>query len=576
MSQERLRAYLQRHRIGSLFEDMMTMLITETPEEPIPCLIEHLEGRQHKRTFTEESPRRDLAGFAALWAENSRLPESSPKGNPFRTYVTLCVDHTKKPRKSKSELAVSCLSPASSEARPMSQSLEPSSWDCSAANEGDMAFTELRRLLRECQWLDKTLREHTSGIIADDTVGKVSDYGERRRSPEGTTAEPGPRVARGRPPRRGGRVQDGVGADLLAAEVLLLPTRKQGGLGGEPDAQAPNIGQRRVNAATGAWAQREQHKLRLAAMLAVPRGHRTWDGAPHDDEDDEVEDEVTEHLDDAVELLEDEEDLRREGVFSPRRSVFRISRGRMLRSAEPQAKVGLNICSRCARLQGVDDQKEDAETSFPGPASFIEKSVSLELAEGTLKDTETQHPTSSTQLCPARPVPVSKSHLTGQANFVRFARGGGGEEIPTGIAARPKPRAAAATQQRQQQQQQRRRRQTARVEQTAGQVGPLPTLARSASEPSRFIAHPCREPLAEDAPGKFQRKAAGEDAHRTAAKVAAVDCAQIHKDLHRKPPRPRLPSILDKNHVLIVSTSWQQMRGTTVPFYFGASFEKWL
>ncbi|XP_032810551.1 uncharacterized protein C8orf34-like isoform X2 [Petromyzon marinus] len=400
MSQERLRAYLQRHRIGSLFEDMMTMLITETPEEPIPCLIEHLEGRQHKRTFTEESPRRDLAGFAALWAENSRLPESSPKGNPFRTYVTLCVDHTKKPRKSKSELAVSCLSPASSEARPMSQSLEPSSWDCSAANEGDMAFTELRRLLRECQWLDKTLREHTSGIIADDTVGKVSDYGERRRSPEGTTAEPGPRVARGRPPRRGGRVQDGVGADLLAAEVLLLPTRKQGGLGGEPDAQAPNIGQRRVNAATGAWAQREQHKLRLAAMLAVPRGHRTWDGAPHDDEDDEVEDEVTEHLDDAVELLEDEEDLRREGVFSPRRSVFRISRGRMLRSAEPQAKVGLNICSRCARLQGVDDQKEDAETSFPGPASFIEKSVSLELAEGTLKDTETQHPTSSTQAKP--------------------------------------------------------------------------------------------------------------------------------------------------------------------------------
>ncbi|XP_061418455.1 uncharacterized protein C8orf34-like isoform X4 [Lethenteron reissneri] len=330
MSQERLQAYLQRHRIGSLFEDMMTMLITETPDEPIPFLIEHLEGRQHKRTFTEGSPRRDLAGFAALWAESSHLPESSPKGNPFRTYVTLCVDHTKKPRKSKSELAVSCLSPASSEARPMSQSLEPSSRDCSAAKEGDMAFTELQRLLRECQWLDKTLREHTSGIIADDTLGKVSDNGERM------TAEQRPRVARARLPHRRGRVQDEVGADLLAAEVLLLPTIKpQRGLGAS-DAQAANTGQRRANT----WAQREQHKLRLAAMLTPPRGHRTRrDGDPHDDDDDEEVEEVTEHLDEAVELLEDEEDLRREGVFAPRRSGFRISRGRMPCSAEPQAKA---------------------------------------------------------------------------------------------------------------------------------------------------------------------------------------------------------------------------------------------
>uniref|UniRef100_S4R5Z5 Uncharacterized protein n=1 Tax=Petromyzon marinus TaxID=7757 RepID=S4R5Z5_PETMA len=304
-------------------QDMMTMLITETPEEPIPCLIEHLEGRQHKRTFTEESPRRDLAGFAALWAESSRLPATTPRDQ--KTYVTLCVDHTKKPRKSKSELAVSCLSPASSEARPMSQSLEPSSWDCSAANEGDMAFTELRRLLRECQWLDKTLREHTSATnIPSDTDSDKPcfDIGTKQKNEI--------------------EWQRNCAQSQCTAPIINPPYPAK------PRASNEHR-QRRVNAATGAWAQREQHKLRLAAMLAVPRGHRTRDGAPHDDEDDEVEDEVTEHLDDAVELLEDEEDLRREGVFSPRRSVFRISRGRMLRSAEPQAKVGLNICSRCAR-----------------------------------------------------------------------------------------------------------------------------------------------------------------------------------------------------------------------------------
>uniref|UniRef100_S4R5Z3 Uncharacterized protein n=1 Tax=Petromyzon marinus TaxID=7757 RepID=S4R5Z3_PETMA len=319
-------------------QDMMTMLITETPEEPIPCLIEHLEGRQHKRTFTEESPRRDLAGFAALWAESSRLPESSPKGNPFRTYVTLCVDHTKKPRKSKSELAVSCLSPASSEARPMSQSLEPSSWDCSAANEGDMAFTELRRLLRECQWLDKTLREHTSGSINLSPQLNV-------RVVFGSSS-----LCASLCLNKWVSIKE-HNSTRLCTEIIFcdIPHScvEDGSINMDNPAQCGTclIDPR----ATGAWAQREQHKLRLAAMLAVPRGHRTRDGAPHDDEDDEVEDEVTEHLDDAVELLEDEEDLRREGVFSPRRSVFRISRGRMLRSAEPQAKVGLNICSRCAR-----------------------------------------------------------------------------------------------------------------------------------------------------------------------------------------------------------------------------------
>ena len=46
---------------------MMTKLITETPDQPIPFLISHLQSKQ-------ESPgklQRALSGSAALWADTS-------------------------------------------------------------------------------------------------------------------------------------------------------------------------------------------------------------------------------------------------------------------------------------------------------------------------------------------------------------------------------------------------------------------------------------------------------------------------------------------------------------------------
>uniref|UniRef100_A0A2R9B566 Chromosome 8 open reading frame 34 n=1 Tax=Pan paniscus TaxID=9597 RepID=A0A2R9B566_PANPA len=61
---------------------------------------------------------------------------------------------------------------------------------------------------------------------------------------------------------------------------------------------------------------------------------------------------------------EDLNDLRMEGVTTLVPSGSKFNQGRPTYPAEPQAKVTLNICSRCARLQG-DNLEERTEESLP-------------------------------------------------------------------------------------------------------------------------------------------------------------------------------------------------------------------
>lgn len=47
-------------------QELMTKLITETPDHPIPFLIDHLQSKQGNRGQLQ----RTLSGSAALWAES--------------------------------------------------------------------------------------------------------------------------------------------------------------------------------------------------------------------------------------------------------------------------------------------------------------------------------------------------------------------------------------------------------------------------------------------------------------------------------------------------------------------------
>ncbi|KAL0156803.1 hypothetical protein M9458_048049, partial [Cirrhinus mrigala] len=91
--------------------EMMTKLITETPDHPIPFLIGHLQTKQ-------ESPgrlQRTLSGSAALWAESSSEYKGTRRDS--RGYEKPWQIHPKKPKKSKSDLAVSNISPPSPESK---------------------------------------------------------------------------------------------------------------------------------------------------------------------------------------------------------------------------------------------------------------------------------------------------------------------------------------------------------------------------------------------------------------------------------------------------------------------------
>ncbi|XP_069321717.1 uncharacterized protein C8orf34-like [Eulemur rufifrons] len=59
---------------------------------------------------------------------------------------------------------------------------------------------------------------------------------------------------------------------------------------------------------------------------------------------------------------EDLNDLRMEGVTTLVPSGSKFNQGRPTHPAEPQAKVTLNICSRCARLQGDNLAERTEET----------------------------------------------------------------------------------------------------------------------------------------------------------------------------------------------------------------------
>uniref|UniRef100_A0A8C9K3F7 Chromosome 8 open reading frame 34 n=1 Tax=Panthera tigris altaica TaxID=74533 RepID=A0A8C9K3F7_PANTA len=110
--QSRIQAYLEKNKIGALFEELMTKLITETPDQPIPFLIDHLQSKQGNRGQLQ----RTLSGSAALWAE-SEIAEHKGTRRDFRSYDKPWQLNAKKPKKSKSDLAVSNISPPSSESK---------------------------------------------------------------------------------------------------------------------------------------------------------------------------------------------------------------------------------------------------------------------------------------------------------------------------------------------------------------------------------------------------------------------------------------------------------------------------
>ncbi|XP_061456755.1 uncharacterized protein C8orf34 homolog isoform X2 [Rhineura floridana] len=374
--QNRIQAYLEKNKIGPLFEELMTKLITETPDHPIPFLIDHLQSKQGSRSQLQ----RTLSGSAALWAE-SETTENKGTRRDFRSYDKPWQTNAKKPKKSKSDLAVSNISPPSPESKSckemlstfcMPRSVEHPKWDWRTKSEHH-DFDELNHILQESKKLGKALENLSRSIAISDELDKDA-------------------AAFNAPLLRPRVVGEWVGreendADPLAAEMLQPPIpRSKMEQWDSEDSNSPGGSLKMEPKTKGLKQQQQQHKKLLAAMLSQDSFDSVQSTAPSVTEED------IDNEDDAMELLEDLDDLRMEGVTSVISSGSKFNQTRSTHTAEPQAKVTLNICARCARLQGdnlaerTEDvsvasqtlEQEASESVVPGAEISMESSDELE------------------------------------------------------------------------------------------------------------------------------------------------------------------------------------------------------
>ncbi|XP_054607134.2 uncharacterized protein C8orf34 homolog isoform X4 [Nothobranchius furzeri] len=316
--QSRIQSYLEKNKIGPLFEELMTKLITETPDHPIPFLIDHLQTKQ-------DSPgklHRAFSGSAALWAQSS--PENKNSRREYSKVEKPWQITPKKPKKSKSDLAVSSISPPSPESKSLPLSVEYPSWDWRESRD----FDELSHILQESKKLGKALESLSRSIaISDELDQSFLGYNTVLR----------PRVV-------GEWIgRDDNDADPLAAEMLHPPVPRAKTEACWSGENSPAHSLKMETKSKGLKEQQQHHKKLLAAMLSQD-SFDSISSPAHSVLEEEIEDE-----DDAMELLEDLDDLRMEGVTRLAPSGSKFSQGRSSYQPEPQAKVTLNICSR---LQG--------------------------------------------------------------------------------------------------------------------------------------------------------------------------------------------------------------------------------
>ncbi|RXM27143.1 hypothetical protein EOD39_4823 [Acipenser ruthenus] len=311
---------------------MMTKLISETPDHPIPFLINHLLTKQGSPSKLQ----RTLSGSAALWAETGTT-EIKGTRRDFRSYDKPWQINPKKPKKSKSDLAVSNISPPSPESKSLPRSIEHPGWDWSTKPES-RDFDELNLILQESRKLGKALENLSRCIAVSDEIDQdPRTYNSSLLRPrvigewvgrEENDADPlaaemlQPPVPKNKSiavsdeidqdPRtynssllRPRVIGEWVGreendADPLAAEMLQppVPKNKSEQRGGEDSSGSPAGSLKMEPKSKGLKQQQQHHKKLLAAMLSQDSFDSLHSTAPSVNEE-EIDDE-----DDTMELLE--------------------------------------------------------------------------------------------------------------------------------------------------------------------------------------------------------------------------------------------------------------------------------
>ncbi|ELK02360.1 hypothetical protein PAL_GLEAN10019318, partial [Pteropus alecto] len=296
-------------------QELMTKLITETPEQPIPFLIDHLQSKQGNRGQLQ----RTLSGSAALWAE-SETSELKGTRRDFRSYDKPWQLNTKKPKKSKSDLAVSNISPPSPESRSLPRSVDHSKWNWRTKPES-RDFDELNHILQESKKLGKALenlsRKHTYVLQSAfhlSPAWTLSSLQQAHSAPGRRCTELSgiaisdeldqETVAFNSSLLRPRVIGEWIGreendADPLAAEMLQPPIPRSKNEQWESEDSSPSpAGSLKVEPKTkGLKQQQQRHKKLLAAMLSQDSFESVHSPTPSVTEED------IDNEDDAMELL---------------------------------------------------------------------------------------------------------------------------------------------------------------------------------------------------------------------------------------------------------------------------------
>ncbi|CAL1533239.1 unnamed protein product [Lymnaea stagnalis] len=325
-SQSRINAYMERHKISSLFEDLMNKILRDMPEEPMIYLLRAM----YKKAGMEIPQMIRYGGLRKSTSELNRAvsPERASKSAqiPSSADVDASRDYERpwatsptrrtKPKKSE-EPSVTRKKPDWNSDKKTKSSTFDELFENSdgAKKEKDVTSSAIRKSTTKQKGGWVTASQGVKAVNAWASLGM--DDGDIYSSPANKST-----------------VRNTENAvlsekELLASECLKPSTRS------EVSAAPPNVNSsKRISSSRKMEAMK--HKEEYAQMLSEIDKKSDDSGLGLDLR--QLSDD-----DDAIELLENADDLIREGVKNVPETGFKLSRNLRFRENEPRVKVNINV-----------------------------------------------------------------------------------------------------------------------------------------------------------------------------------------------------------------------------------------
>lgn len=344
MASQRVQNYLEKHKIGPLFESLMGRLIQDTPDDPVGYIINILQGIHKKqRIVTDLNNHRRSSG--------SRPPSRDSRQRSSQNEVNGMESRSPNLAASWSAGAPQASSRSRDHPRPWTsntETIENRTWSPEQKGRG----------------------EEPHPAWNSDTRVPTHDFDELFQMEQGEE-----KISRNPPRERyhGGKSwsdQDKAGHENISQSRNSLKKLPSDDLNSElelgqhqksklPSRNAEDVVSAGLSRSRPVKARRavEEHRQQLQALLLEDNAGKS------------IEPKRLQHSpEEGMEILERMEDLQEEGIATA------AKRGAKLKSKQSKGdeNVSVTICARCARIiggQGDDDASSQARSSF-SPVPF--------------------------------------------------------------------------------------------------------------------------------------------------------------------------------------------------------------